>query len=195
MPFCSLCDKERHKQEMLKDKRQPDGIGTVCVFCRDERNRLRQLRLFAYEDSLSQMMEMEDKDLDIKELLKVFEKKVIANCVKYSESVAETARVLGIARSTLAMKFSNSNEMVINKTVVEKHPREGDWKDGKRKRKGELWRARIVLKCDRIFLGKFDTKDEADHVYRTAHLHQNKYQRNDRAGFISMVLEQAGVQR
>ena len=191
MPFCSICDKERNKLEMMRDKEQPDGIGTVCVFCRDERNRLKHLRLQVYDDSLSEMATLANKDMSVKEMLKMFEKIVFAMCVKQTESVAEMARVLGIERSTLSMKIAAANMQIKNGAIIERS--EADYLSGRlfkrTKEKGIVWRARISIQSDRLFLGKFGSKAEADHVYRLAHYHQDKYQRNDRAGFINMILK------
>lgn len=193
MLICTECHNERDPLEMIRDKTKPNGIGSTCVFCRDEARKLHIMREAIYSEALTEMLNDGNKNRCIRDLLKALEKMIILTSSKYADTVTEMARAIGIERSTLAMKLSAYNLRIQNGMAVQKltddelASRMGAYSIAE----SEFWRARISINGERIFLGKYESQSEANLVYKTAKYLADQYRVGSKDTFIAMVRAKA----
>lgn len=182
MQSCSICSKIKDDDDMLRGK--AGAQSHICMDCHLQNKAYTTLRSEIYKEALTDTL-MDDAiiKLNFRDFISTLSAAIIKKTINEAFSCQQAATLLGVKRAGLQMRIATLG--ITDKAA----------KDVKKKSPGVIkntarsgWCVQITIKLDKIRLGSYATKEEANAVYMAAKRNKDLYT-GDRERFLEEILE------
>jgi hypothetical protein len=174
---CSICDRMVDADEMIAGK-------DYCVLCRDLAREWKKQRKETYSLALAGLVDRLSDELP--EALQQIEREILIIAARRSTSARNLARMMGMRRTTALgrLRSMGINQFsVSNFSSTEALPEVSEnwsalsmgvsWDND-----AEMFIAAINIKDEKVYLGSFQVKKQAEEIYRLARIFKTDFEGN-----------------
>lgn len=173
---CSICDRIVDADDMIAGK-------DYCVLCRDLAREWKQKRKETYSIALAGLVDRLSDDLP--DALQQIEREILIIAARRSTSARDLARMMGMRRTTALgrLRSMGINQFSVAKISPEEKPEiEVGWSPVsmgvKWDNDAQMFIAAINIKGEKVYLGSFQVKKQAEEIYRLARIFKTHFDGN-----------------
>jgi hypothetical protein len=181
---CSICDRIVDADEMIAGK-------DYCVLCRDLAREWKKQRKETYSIAFGSLVDRLSDNLP--EALQQIEREILIVAAKRSSSARNLARMMGMRRTTALgrLRSLGINQFSVASFSPSQQPElSASWSPVSMgvswDNDAEMFIAAINIKGEKVYLGSFQVKKQAEEIYRLARICKTHFDGNVQK-FITML--------